>query len=133
MSITDPIADMVTKIRNASSARKEKVDVKASKISEEILKIMKAEGFIEDYKNITEEHKQGALRVYLKFGEDKTPYITNIKRISTPGRRAYRKSEETRPVLSGLGIAILSTSQGIMSDRDARGRKVGGELMLEVW
>jgi len=132
MSLTDPIADMATKIRNASRASKDKVDIRQSKISEEILKILKSEEFIEDYKKISDV-KQGTLRVYLKFNEDSTPGITNIKRVSTPGLRVYKKTGEIPSVVGGLGIAILSTSQGILTDKDAREKKLGGEVMLEVW
>jgi small subunit ribosomal protein S8 len=132
MSLTDPIADMATKIRNASSAGKDKVDVKASVVTENILKILKDEAFIEDYKKVSDE-RQGTLRVYLKFSEDSKPYITNIKRISKPGLRVYRNTDDIRSVFGGLGIAIISTSQGILSGKEARDKRLGGEIMLEVW
>lgn len=132
MSITDPIADMATQIRNASSAGKEKVDVKASNVSEEILRVLKAQNFIANYKKMP-DNKQGILRVYMRFNEDKTPYISNIKRISKPGLRTYKGKEEILPVLGGLGISIISTSQGLVTDEEARQRNIGGEIMLEVW
>ena len=132
MSITDPIADMITLVRNACKARKEKVDIKASKVNEEILKILKVERFIQDYKRIS-DNKQGTIRVYLKFNQDNVPSISNIKRISKPGLRVYRDKTEFPPVLGGLGIAIISTSHGILTDKEAREKNLGGELMLEVW
>lgn len=132
MSITDTIADMATVIRNAVRAGKKTVDIKASNVNEEILKILKNESFIETYKRM-EDTNQGMLRVYFKFGEEKTSVLSNIKRISRPGLRDYRKKDDIEPVLGGLGISIVSTSQGIISDREARERNLGGEVMLEVW
>lgn len=132
MSITDPIANMATRLRNASSAEKTTVDVKASRITEEILKILKAESFIENYKRIP-DNKQDIIRVYLRFNKDKTPAITNLKRVSKPGLRVYKNKTEIVPVLGGLGISIISSSQGLMADKEAREKNIGGELMLEVW
>ena len=132
MSITDPIADMATQIRNASSAGKENLDVRASKINEGILEILKSEGFIENYKRIP-DNKQDALRIYLKFTEDRRPIITNIKRISKPGLRVYKRKDEITEVLGGLGIAVVSTSQGFLSDKETRERGLGGEVIMEVW
>ena len=132
MSITDPIADMATQIRNASSAGKENLDVRASKINEGILEILKSEGFIENYKRIP-DNKQDALRIYLKFTEDRRPIITKIKRISKPGLRVYKRKDEITEVLGGLGIAVVSTSQGFLSDKETRERGLGGEVIMEVW
>ncbi|MFH1753318.1 MAG: 30S ribosomal protein S8 [Candidatus Omnitrophota bacterium] len=132
MSVTDPIADMATQIRNASSAGKVKVDVKASKVKEAILKILKEEGFIENYKRMP-DNKQDTLRIYLKFSEGKKPYMKNIKRISKPGLRVYKGNEELFPVLGGLGISIVSSSEGIITDRVAKEKNLGGEVLLEVW
>lgn len=148
MSVTDPIADMATLIRNASKACKEKVDIRASKVNEDILKILKNEKFILNYKRIDDYEEtssqrrnskngkkcpQGRLRVYLKFNEDKSLHITNIKRISKPGLRIYKNKNEILPVLGGLGINIVSTSQGILADKEAREKGLGGEVMLQVW
>lgn len=132
MSITDPIADMSTLIRNACRAGKDKVDIKTSRINESILKILKEKEFIQNYKR-TSESKQGALRIYLKFTEDKKPAIRNIKRISKPGLRVYKKKDEIPVVLGGLGISIISTSRGLMADEEARKENLGGEVMLQVW
>ncbi len=132
MSITDPIANMATLIRNASSAGKEKVDVKASNIHEEILKILKREGFIENYKR-TSDNKQGGLRIYLMRGPHGRPAITNIERVSKPGLRVYTAKDDIPSVLGGIGIAIISTSQGLLTDREAREKDIGGEVMLKVW
>jgi small subunit ribosomal protein S8 len=132
MSITDPIADMATLIRNASASGKEKVNVRASRMNEEIARILKEEAFIENYKRI-DDNKQGTLRIYLKLTEEKRPSITNIKRVSKPGLRVYKGTKEIEPVLGGLGIRIISTSQGIITDKAAREKNLGGEVVLEVW
>jgi len=132
MSVSDPIADMATQIRNASSAGKEKVNVKASNLNEAILKILKEEHFIENYKKVL-DNKQGMLRIYLRFNDDRTPYIKNIKRISKPGLRVYKGKDELLPVLGGLGISVVSTSKGIIADKEAKERNLGGEILLEVW
>jgi len=123
---------MATLIRNASNAGKEKVDVRASKICEEIARILKEEAFIESYKRI-DDNKQGKLRIYLRLNDEKKPSITNIKRISKPGLRVYKGTKEITPVLGGLGISVISTSQGLIVDKDAREKKLGGEVVLEVW
>jgi small subunit ribosomal protein S8 len=132
MSIADPIANMATLIRNASTSGKEKVDIKASNMNEEILRLLKGEKFIDTYKKI-EDSKQGMLRVYLKFNEDRTPAISSIKRVSKPGLRVYKRKDEIVPVLGGLGINIISTSQGLVTDKEAREKAIGGEVLLEVW
>lgn len=132
MSITDPMANMCTIIRNASSAGKEKADVRASKLAEKILAILKRKKYIQNFKFI-KDTGQGVLRVYLRFNRDKTPVITNIKRISKPGLRVYVKQDKIPRVLRGRGIAILSTSSGILTDNEARGVKAGGEVICYVW
>jgi small subunit ribosomal protein S8 len=132
MSFTDPIADMLTRIRNASSARHEKVVVPRSRLKIRIAEVLKAEGYIKDFV-LHEDDKQGAITVLLKYGPDREPAISDIKRVSKPGLRRYVPTTEIPRVLNGLGIAILSTSHGVMVDREARKQKVGGELICTVW
>ena len=132
MSISDPIADALTRIRNANSAKKEKVDLPASKLSREILKIIKREGFIRDYKFI-EDKKQGVLRVYLKRAASGDSAITDIQRISKPGLRVYTPAGKIPRVLSGLGVVILSTSKGLLTGKEARKGQIGGELICKIW
>lgn len=132
MVLTDPVADMLTRIRNASSVRHESVDIPGSKLKTELARILKEEGFIRDYKFI-EDDKQGTLRIYLKYGPQRERVISGIKRISKPGLRVYANKEQVPRVLGGLGIAILSTSQGVMSDKIARQSNVGGEVICYVW
>lgn len=131
MYLTDPIADMLTRIRNANSATHEKVDIPHSKIKERIAEILKEEGFISNYKVITDGNNKN-IRVYLKYaGRERV--IKGIKRISKPGRRVYSSVEEMPRVLSGLGIAIVSTSRGVVVDRVARKENIGGEVLAFVW
>lgn len=132
MVMTDPIADMLTRIRNASSVKHETVDVPGSKFKVELARILKQEGFIREFKFI-EDDKQGNLRIFLKYGAGKERVITGIKRISKPGLRVYANKEEVPRVLGGLGIAILSTSGGVMTDKQARSEGVGGEVICYVW
>ncbi|MFA4015043.1 MAG: hypothetical protein RUDDFDWM_000109 [Candidatus Fervidibacterota bacterium] len=132
MVITDPIADMLIRIKNASQARLSKVRIPASNIKREIAKVLKEEGYIADYKFIR-DNKQGILIIYLRYLDGKKPVITGVKRISKPGRRIYVKANEIPIVQSGLGIALLSTSQGIMTDAQARKKGIGGELLAYVW
>jgi small subunit ribosomal protein S8 len=132
MVMTDPIADMLTRIRNANTVRHETVVVPASKVKKEIAEILKREGFIRDAEYI-EDNKQGIIRLFLKYGPNKERVITGLKRISKPGLRVYAKSQEVPRVLSGLGIAILSTSSGVMTDKEARKSQVGGEVVCYVW
>ena len=132
--MTDPIADMLTRIRNASAARHEKTLVPASNVKKHIAEILKLEGFIADVKEedvVETGHK--VLVVVLKYGRDRQSAIDGIKRVSTPGRRVYVRHDRIPRVLSGLGVSILSTSRGVMSDKEARRQKVGGELICEVW
>lgn len=132
MSMTDPIADLLTRIRNANQAQLERVDIPASRLKVELAKILKAEGFIRGYKLI-DDSKQGILRVYLKFGPGNERVIQGIKRVSRPGLRIYRKAAQIPRVFSGMGVAILSTSQGLMTGKAARERSVGGEVLCYVW
>jgi len=129
---TDPIADMLTAIRNALRARQAKVDVPASRLKSEIARVLKEEGFLAAYKNIEEGGKK-ILRVYLKYGPNKQSVISGLKRISKPGRRVYRPKAELKPVMGGLGISIVTTPQGLMTGRQARRRGVGGEILCEIW
>ncbi|MBI2956843.1 MAG: 30S ribosomal protein S8 [Acidobacteria bacterium] len=129
---TDPIADLLTAIRNALRAQHPKVDVPASKLKAEVARVLKEEGFVAAYK-VIEEHKKKSLRIYLKYGPNKESVISGLRRISTPGRRVYVGRQQIRPVLGGLGINVLTTPRGIMSGRQARRVGVGGEVLCEVW
>ena len=129
--MTDPIADMLTRIRNANQMRYKEVEVPASKMKNEIARILKAEGFIVDYK-VKKNNIQDILVLSLKY-VDKERVITGLKRISKPGLRVYVKAEEVPSVLNGLGIAIISTSQGVMTDKEARKNSLGGEVLAYVW
>ena len=130
--VTDTIADMLTRIRNANSMRYEEVKVPSSKLKLEIARILKDEGFIKDYK-LEKNDVQGTIVLTLKYGENKERVITGLKRISKPGLRVYAKTDEIPVVLNGLGIAIVSTSKGIMTDKEARRQKLGGEVLAYVW
>ena len=130
--VTDPIADMLTRIRNANQMRYKEVEVPASKIKNEIARILKEEGFISDYK-VKKNNVQDSLVLNLKYGDKKERVITGLKRISKPGLRVYAKADEIPTVLSGLGIAIISTSKGMMTDRDARKASLGGEVLAYIW
>jgi len=132
MAVTDSIADMLTIIRNGSSSRKEVVEVKNSRLSEEILKIFKKEGFISAYK-VLKDSAQGLLRVYLRHSPDGPSAILGIKRVSRPGLRIYKKADELPKVYGGLGVAIVSTSKGLMTDKEARDKKLGGEVICYIW
>lgn len=132
MQITDTIADLLTRIRNASSARHETVDIPASNMKRSIVKILQQEGYIKDFSEI-EDGKQGVLRVALKYGEGKKPVLSGLKRISKPGLRIYSNAEEMPKVMKGLGVAIVSTSKGVMTDRQARKENVGGEVLAFIW
>ena len=132
MAVTDPIADALTILRNASFAKKQVAELRNSKIVEEILKIFKKEGFISNYK-IIKDTKQGLLRVYLTYDKDGTPAILGIKRISKPGLRIYKQSDELPKVYGGLGVAVISTSKGMMTDNEARAGSMGGEVICYTW
>lgn len=130
--LTDPIADMLTRIRNAILVKSEKVDIPASKMKVEIAKILKEEGFIKSYK-IIKDKKQGILRVTLKYTPDNAPVISGLQRISKPGRRVYVGKDEIPKVMGGVGIAIITTPKGILSDKECRREGVGGEVLCYVW
>lgn len=132
MQITDPIADMLTRIRNANSSKHETVSIPSSKIKVEIAKILLEEGYIAGYE-VIEDGLQGIIKVTLKYGPDKQKVITGLKRISKPGLRVYASKDELPRVLRGLGIAIISTSKGIMTDKKARSENVGGEVLAFIW
>ncbi|MGA8571229.1 MAG: 30S ribosomal protein S8 [Desulfobaccales bacterium] len=132
MSMTDPIADMLTRIRNAGVARFDKVDIPASRMKISLARILKEEGFIKNYK-VIKDNRQGLLRVYLKYFEHQRPLIQGLRRISKPGRRVYSGHSGLPKVQGGLGMAIVSTSQGVVTDRQARKLQVGGEILCEIW
>ena len=132
MTMTDPIADMLTRLRNANSVLHDKVEIPGSKIKKAIASVLKEEGFIKDF-TFTENNKQGVLTLTLKYGPKREKVIAGIKRISKPGLRMYAKHAELPKVLGGLGIAIISTSKGIMSDKEARKAGLGGEVIAYVW
>jgi small subunit ribosomal protein S8 len=132
--MTDPIADMLTRIRNAVSVERPQVDMPISKVKRGVADVLKREGFIWDWAEIEDQSQPvPSLRIELKYGPAGEKVIRRIRRISKPGCRVYSRSTELRPVLNGLGISILSTSHGVMSDREARQQKVGGEILCEVW
>ena len=132
MHITDPIADMLTRIRNANSAKHDTVDIPASNMKKAIAQILVDEGHIKNFK-VVEDGKQGVIRVTLKYGEGKSQVITGLRRVSKPGLRMYSNVEDMPKVMKGLGIAIVSTSKGIMTDKKAREMNVGGEVLAFVW
>jgi small subunit ribosomal protein S8 len=132
VTMSDPVADMLTRIRNANMVHHDKVEVPGSGIKRSIAQILKDEGFIRDF-DWTEDNKQGVLRVYMKYGPNKEKVINGLKRISKPGLRVYVHRDGVPKVLGGLGIAILSTSRGVLSDRQARRERVGGEVICYVW
>jgi small subunit ribosomal protein S8 len=132
MVMTDPIADMLTRIRNANTVYHEVVEMPSSKIKRSIAEILKEEGFVKDYE-VLEDNKQGILRVYLKYGSNKEKVISGLKRISKPGLRVYAQKDEIPRVLGGLGIAVISTSKGVLTDKHARELGVGGEVICYVW
>jgi small subunit ribosomal protein S8 len=132
MMVTDPIADMLTRIRNANQMRYKTVEVPASKLKNEIARILKEEGFIVDF-SIEKKDVQDMIVLELKYGNKKERVITGLKRISKPGLRVYAKAEEVPRVLNGLGIAIVSTSKGVMTDKDARKESLGGEVLAYIW
>ena len=132
MSMSDPIADFLTRIRNAGMVYHDKVEVPASRIKKELAELLKAEGYIKDVEYISDD-KQGVIRMYLKYGPNRERVITGLKRISRPGLRVYAKKDEMPKVLGGLGIAVISTSKGIMSDKKARKEGLGGEVISYIW
>ena len=129
---SDPIADMLTRIRNASRAEHEKVDIPCSRLKVRIAEILKDEGFIKNFR-VLDDQKQGTLRVYLKYGSGNEKMITGLVRVSTPGRRVYVGHTDIPSILGGMGVAVLSTPRGVVTDREARKQKVGGEVLAYVW
>ena len=132
MVMTDPIADYLTRIRNANMAKHDSVDIPASNIKKSISEILKREGFIRDYE-VADDNKQGVIKVFLKYGPNGERVISGLKRISKPGLRNYVSAEDLPKVLNGLGIAIVSTSAGVITDKEARQKNVGGEVIAYVW
>ncbi|MDO8588643.1 MAG: 30S ribosomal protein S8 [Armatimonadota bacterium] len=132
MTVTDPVADLLTRIRNANSANHDSVEAPASRLSMEVIKILQAEGFIKGFENV-KDAKFPTVRVHLKYGPKKEKVISNLKRISKPGLRIYARRDALPRVLRGLGIAVISTSRGVMSDKEARKLGIGGEVLCYVW
>ncbi|NLG93343.1 MAG: 30S ribosomal protein S8 [Clostridiales bacterium] len=132
MQITDTIADLLTRIRNANSAKHDSVDIPASNMKKAIVQILVDEGYVKSY-TVTEDGKQGIIKVNLKYGENKSPAINGLRRVSKPGLRIYSNAEDLPRVMKGLGIAIISTSKGIMTDRQARKEHIGGEVLAFIW
>ena len=132
MSMSDPLADMLTRIRNAAKSRFNSIEMPLSKLKVSVAKVLKEEGYILDY-NIMEEGPQGTLKIDLKYGSNNEQVIIGIRRVSKPGHRQYKTSDRIPKVMSGLGIAILTTSKGVITDKNARQQNIGGELLCEVW
>jgi small subunit ribosomal protein S8 len=132
MSMTDPIADLLTRIRNAHRAKHDRLDVPASKVKLEVCRILKQEGYIKNV-SVVEDKPSNLLRIILSYSKEGAPVISRMRKVSTPGRRVYRGADAIKPVLNGLGIGIVSTSKGLMTDRQAREQRVGGEILCEVW
>lgn len=132
MTMTDPIADMLTRIRNANTVRHTSLELPASNLKKELAEILKREGFIRDYEYI-KDSKQGILRVFLKYGANNEKVITGLKKISKPGLRVYAKADELPRVLGGLGIAVISSSTGVITDKEARQKQIGGEVLAYIW
>lgn len=132
MAISDPIADMLTRIRNAGKAKFSSVDVPGSKMKSELARVLKEEGYIRNFK-VIKDKKQGILRIYLKYNDKQEHSILKLERVSKPSRRVYKAGDDIKPVFNGMGTAILSTSKGVMSDRNARRENVGGEIICNVW
>lgn len=130
--VTDPIADFLTRIRNANQVYKDSLEIPASKMKQSMAEIMKAEGYIKHFEYI-KDGKQGIIRIFMKYGPDKQRVITGLKRISKPGLRVYVRKDEIPRVLGGLGVAVLSTSQGLMTDKQARKEGLGGEVLCYIW
>ncbi|HUK30256.1 MAG TPA: 30S ribosomal protein S8 [Candidatus Acidoferrum sp.] len=131
--MTDPISDLLTRIRNAAQARHSRVDIPASKLKTEIARILKEEGYIQTYKLVDESKTRKTLRVFLKYTSDRRSAITNMRRISRPGKRTYAGADKIKSVIGGLGTTILTTPRGVMTGRAARRARVGGEILCEIW
>ncbi len=132
MGMTDPIADMLTRIRNANMAKLEKVDIPSSNLKLELARVLKEEGYIKNFK-LLKDRKQGIVRVYMKYSPEEMRVINGLKRVSSPGNRVYVGADEIPRVMGGLGIAILSTSRGVMADRESRTKNIGGEVICYIW
>lgn len=132
MSNMDPVSDLLARIRNAHLAKHDRVDVPTSKLKAEICRIFKEEGFIRNFR-LVDQQPISVLRIFLEYDESGSPAINHLRRISKPGRRVYRGAEDIRPVLNGRGLGVISTNQGLLSDRQARERRLGGEVLYEVW
>lgn len=132
MVVSDPIADLLTRIRNANTVNHDRIEVPGSKMKKAIVQILKEEGFVRDFEWVDNGH-QGIIRVYLKYGPNKSKVISGLRRISRPGLRVYAKKDQVPKVLGGLGVAVLSTSQGIMTDKKARQTGLGGEVLCYIW
>jgi small subunit ribosomal protein S8 len=133
MSMTDPISDLLSRIRNAHLAKHDRLDVPVSKLKLEICKLLKDEGFIKNFRVVEGSGPTATLRVFLRYSAEGMPVINFLERISRPGRRVYKGADDIKPVRNGLGLGIVSTSQGLLSDAQARERRVGGELLCEIW
>ncbi len=132
MSMTDPIADLLTRMRNAFLAKHDRLDVPHSNLKQSLCGLLKDEGFVVDYE-VVESPPQNTIRIYLRYDSEGTPAARLLKRVSKPGRRVYRGADEIKPVLNGLGVAIVSTSRGLLTDAQARQQRVGGEILCELW
>jgi len=133
MSMTDPIADLLNRIRTTYLAKHDRLDAPASKLKAEVCRVLAEQGLIDRYEMVEGGSRFGQIRIFLKYTPEGEPLIRHIKRVSTPGRRVYRRAEDIKPVLNGLGVWIVSTSQGLLTDTEARERRVGGEILCEVW
>lgn len=133
MSMTDPISDLLTRIRNAHLAKHDRLDVPVSRLKLEVCRLLKEEGFIRNYREIEIEGPVNSVRIFLRYSNQGEPAINHVERVSKPGRRVYRRAGEIQPVRNGLGVGIVSTSQGLLTDTQARERKVGGEILCELW
>ena len=132
MSMTDPIADLLTQIRNALMAKHDRLDVPKSKQKLNVCTLLKREGYIQDYETV-EGTPRDLLRIYLRYTDEGAPAIKRLARVSKPGRRVYRRADDIPPVLNGLGVSLVSTSRGLLTDREARQQRVGGEVLCEIW
>lgn len=132
MSMTDPIADLLTRMRNAFLAKHDRLDVPHSKLKRNLCSLLKDEGFLEDFE-VVESPPQDLIRIYLRYNSEGIPAARLLKRVSKPGRRVYRGADEIKPVLNGLGVSIVSTSRGLLTDRQAREQRIGGEILCELW
>lgn len=133
MSMTDPISDLLTRIRNAHLAKHDRLDVPASRLKLEVCRLLKEEGFIRNYRELEGDGPSKSVRIFLRYSNQGEPAINHVQRVSKPGRRVYRRAGEIQPVRNGLGVGIVSTSQGLLTDTQARERKVGGEILCELW